>query len=169
VGAGIWANGTAAMTAIREESLVTFEHFFLSIMAHSGGRITVFTASEIAAKVTEGLFSPIMDQMDPIHVGEAWRSMAIGKEYGLRLMTKSRNFDSESLERLVSKYPSHGFVIDRREAANLFRNVRKCNSGEERLVHELGDLAEVPEEVPVVQYLSKEPEQDADTSTEADG
>jgi hypothetical protein len=107
--------------------------------------------------------------MDPIHVGEAWRSMAIGKEYGLRLMTKSRNFDSESLERLVSKYPSHGFVIDRREAANLFRNVRKCNSGEERLVHELGDLAEVPEEVPVVQYLSKEPEQDADTSTEADG
>ena len=119
----------------------------------------MFTGSEIAAQLTDSLFSPITDQIDPVHMGEAWRSMAIGKEYGFRLMRKSRNFDSDGLEKLLVGYPSHGFVIDKVEARTIFRIVRDFTSEELALCEALGDLAEMPEHIPAVQCLSEEPKE----------
>jgi hypothetical protein len=72
--------------------------------------------------------------------------MAIGKEYGIRLMAKSRNFDLGSLERMLGDYPSHGFVIDGREDRTLFLNVRDCKSEEPVLLLALGDIVEGPED-----------------------
>jgi hypothetical protein len=148
---------STALTALRTEAFATFEEFFLSISASTRGRITLHTASEIAAKLTEGLFAPITGQLDPLRMGEALRSMTIGKEYGIRLMAKGRNFNVDSLEQMLSKYPSHGFVIDGSEARTLFLNVRDCTSEESALLQSLGDVAEVPDFEPIVQYLVEEP------------
>lgn len=52
----------------------------------------------------------------------------IALDYGKRL--KSLNVKEKSLERLIGGYPSHGFVIDRSECAELFVNVREPNSHE---------------------------------------
>lgn len=160
---------STALTALRTEAFAAFEEFFLSISASTHGRITVHTASEIAAKLTEGIFAPITGQLDPLRMGEALRSMAIGKEYGIRLMAKSRNFNEDSLERMLRDYPSHGFVIDGREARTLFLNVRDCTSEESALLGALGDIAEVPEVEPMVHYLVEEPgDQNATSTVETD-
>jgi hypothetical protein len=152
---------TSALTALKDEALVAFEHFFISITAKSGGRITVFTGSEIATALTQSLFSPIVEQIDPLHIGEAWRSMAIGKEYGLRLMRKSKNFDTDGLEKILSSYPSHGFVIDKAEAQSLFKNVRDFTEDENALCEALGTVSTVPEHLSVVSWLSEELKEEA--------
>ena len=134
-------------------------------MAKSGGRITVHTASEIAAKLTQSLFSPISEQIDPIHMGEVYRSMAIAREYGRRLMVKSKNFDKDTLDSLISDYPSHGFVIDKEEAAERFKLVRACTEDETILIEELGDYALFPADKPWVRFISDDVEETEDDTT----
>ena len=143
-----------AMSSLHENAQEAFDHFFISVSSRSGGRITVRTASEIAAKLTQALYSPISGQIDPIHMGEVYRSMAIAREYGKRLMQKSKNFNNETLNELISNYPSHGFVIDKEEASEKFRNVRFCTEDEGALVAELGDLAQIALDRPIIKYLS---------------
>ena len=148
-----------ALTALHEKAQLAFEHFFISLSLKSRGRITVRTGSEIAAKLTEGLFAPITKQVDALHVGEAFRSMAIARDYGLRLIKKGRNIRSENLQHLISQYPSHGFVVDQREARQIFRSVRDCTEDENLLIEALEYYAEVPLESTVIDYLTREAEE----------
>ncbi len=143
-----------ALTALYENAQDAFDHFLLSLTTRSGGRITVRTASEVAAKLTEALYSRISGQIDPIHMGEVNRSMAIAKEYGKRLMEKSQNFEDETLQALISSYPSHGFVIDREEAATKFKIVRACTNDELALLEELGSYTLIPSSSPWQKFIS---------------
>lgn len=143
-----------ALTALHENAQDAFDHFLVSLTTRSGGRVTVRTASEVAAKLTEALYSRISEQIDPIHMGEVNRSMAIAKEYGKRLMEKSRNFEEETLQALISSYPSHGFVIDREEADTKFKHVRACTDDEVALLEDLGNYAITPSQSPWVRFLS---------------
>ena len=143
-----------ALTALYENAQDAFDHFLVSLTTRSGGRITVRTASEIAAKLTQALYSPISQQIDPIHMGEVNRSMAIAKEYGKRLMDKGGNFDEDALMSLISGYPSHGFVIDREEASSKFKIVRGCSADEVALLEDLGNFALVPSPSPWVRFIS---------------
>jgi hypothetical protein len=143
-----------ALTALYENAQDAFDHFLISLTTRSGGRITVRTASEVAAKLTQALYSGISEQIDPIHMGEVNRSMAIAKEYGKRLMVKSKNFDDDTLQALISGYPSHTFVIDREEAATKFKIVRACTPDEVALLEDLDSFALTPSAVPWVRFLS---------------
>ena len=51
--------------------------------------------------------------------------MRVAMEYGNRL--NRGNLKEGALARLISGYPSHGFIIDRDEAATLFERVRDVN------------------------------------------
>jgi|SRR5579859_7411568 len=133
-----------ALTALYENAQDAFDHFLISLTTRSGGRITVRTASEVAAKLTQALYAGISEQIDPIHMGEVNRSMAIAKEYGKRLMVKSKNFDEDTLQALISSYPSHSFVIDREEAATKFKVVRACTADEIALLADLENFALTP-------------------------
>lgn len=145
-----------ALTAIYENAQDAFDHFLLSLTASSGGRITVRTASEIAAKLTQALYSPISDQIDPIHMGEVKRSMAIAKEYGIRLLKNSNICTEETLDKLISGYPSHSFVIDREEAATLFKpgTVRECTSDEVALFDDLDNYSLTPTAKGWIKFIS---------------
>lgn len=151
-----------ALTALHENAQEAFDHFLVTLTTRSGGRITVRTASEVAAKLTEALYSPISEQIDPIHMGEVYRSMAIAKEYGTRLIEKSKNCDLRALNSLISDYPSHGFVIDGEEASTLFRNVRNCSPNEAELLHELGSIAHILSDQPILKFISDEIEERSD-------
>jgi hypothetical protein len=155
-----------ALTALHENAQVAFDHFLVTLTTRSGGRITVRTASEVAAKLTQALYAPISEQIDPIHMGEVYRSMAIAKEYGSRLIEKSKNCDLDSLNSLISSYPSHGFVIDGMEARTLFRNVRDCSPDEAELLHELGNVAHILSDQPYLKFISDEIEEKPDASTQ---
>lgn len=82
-------------------------------------------ASDICTKLTTGLFEPIFAQIDPMKLAEMQRATEIAFAYGQRLNEKSLNLRSDGLTRLVTGYPSHGFVIDRKEAKNIFIKVHK--------------------------------------------
>lgn len=146
----------AALTALHEKAFLAFEHFFMRIKADSDGAVTLKTATEIAAKLTSGLFAPIYSHIDPLHVGEAGRAMSIARQYGLRLAKVGKNLRRETLERLISGYSTHGFVIDADEASNLFLQVRNTSEAEQRLLNLMGDSGRLPGATPVVDFLSKQ-------------
>jgi hypothetical protein len=134
----------ASLKALHEKSFSAFEHFFLTIKKKSRGTITLRTATEISAKLTAGLFAPIFQQIDPMHVGEAFRATAISREYGRRLNIGSHNLSEQALDWLIAGYPTHGFVIDRNEATALFENVRGPNATEANLIAILDEAASTP-------------------------
>lgn len=59
------------------------------------------------------------------------RAITIALEYGKRLNDLSNSLaDYDSLRSLVADYPSHSFVIDRKEAGQLFAKVGHPTEGE---------------------------------------
>lgn len=155
----------AALEALKDKAFSSFEEFFLQTTGKSGGRITVKTAAEIAARLVNGLYSPISEQIDPMHIGEAARAMKIANNYGIRLLFKTDNYHKDTLDILTTGYPSHSFVIDRQEAKLIFKNVREPNDLEAMLPESMGiagrrpkplDLTRAPRPEDVFSFLNKE-------------
>lgn len=98
-----------------------------------GGRLSTKLAGEFASAMAVGLVAPLYAQIDPNRLGELQRAMRIAHEYGARLNRYSNNLKTDALERLVAGYPSHSFVIDRKEAKELFTNVSAPTQEEQDL------------------------------------
>lgn len=145
-----------AIETIEEKAFDLFESCFLKLKGRSGGRITLKTATELASKLAIGVVSPIMQQIDPMHVGEVNRAMKIGMEYGERLSKFSHNTKEGALSYLTNGYPSHEFVIDLEEAKDLFENVRGPHEEEKNLINLLGyGIREPNNDSPVFFYISE--------------
>lgn len=69
----------AALKTLRDQAFATFEQYMLQIKEHSLNLITFKTATEIATRMVVGLYGPIFSQIDPMHIGEVSRSMAIAR------------------------------------------------------------------------------------------
>jgi hypothetical protein len=113
----------SAMESLASASFDLFEQHMLALKTKSGGRISFRLASELAAQLTAGLFAPIYAQINPDIIGSDQRDLNIAIEYGDRLADVSKNPKQGTVSRLVTHYPSHDFVIDDEETAQLFRNV----------------------------------------------
>jgi hypothetical protein len=145
-----------AFSALQSKSEEAFSDFALSIKARSG--VTYKTAADIASKLTGSLFGHIYQQIEVMHVGEAARAMKIAEEYGQRLDRVTDNLRGGALSTLIASYPSHGFVIDMKEAQTLFKQVRELSEKERELCDELGTLARDPNsKLQPVYYLSDPP------------
>lgn len=150
----------SAIEALEKKSFDLFESCFLNLKSRSGGRITLKTATEMASKLAIGTVSPIVAQIDPMHVGEVSRAMNIGLEYGSRLAKTSKNTFDNTLQKLANSYPSHGFVIDREEAKELFENVRTPTDKEYELLNLLAHVSKIPnQEQTYFIYLSDQLEE----------
>jgi hypothetical protein len=134
----------AALTALQGKAYLAFEEFFLQTEHRSQGAITVKTAGDIALRLATGLFAPLYAQVDPFHVGEAARAMQIADQYGQRLVDIGANVDPDSLNHLATHYPSHGFVIDKREAESIFEDVREPTAAQAELAEAIGTHAYFP-------------------------
>lgn len=117
-----------AISAIRTFSFEYFSDHLLQLKENSGYTISTRIAADIASTMAIGLFSPIMNQIDPVKLGEIQRSMNIAYEYGKRL-AKSE----DTIRKLTTDYPSHSFVIDFDEAKELLPNVRLANDLENEI------------------------------------
>lgn len=148
-----------AFSALQSKAEEAFADFALSIKARSGGSVTYKTAADIASKLTGSMFSHIYQQIEVMHVGEAARAMKIAEEYGMRLDLVADNLkSSEALSTLIASYPSHGFVIDMKEAQSLFKRVRELSDKERALCDVLGGVARNPNsKLEPVYYLSDPP------------
>ncbi len=101
----------------------TFKHTLIDIKL--GGGLSTSIAAKIATDLTVGAYAPIYAQIDPSRVGETQRANMIAFSYGVRLSSKSKNLKHDALVSLLNGYPSHSFVIDRKEARQLFVNVSR--------------------------------------------
>ncbi len=126
-------NITQAINSLATRSINTWREILIDFKAGSRGQITTKLASEIAANLTVGLYDKIYAQIDPAQLGQIERSMNIASDYGKRLAKKTKNVKDEAIDKLISGYPSHSFVIDREEAQELFNIVRNPNELEEKL------------------------------------
>lgn len=148
-----------SIETLEEKAFELFEDCFLKLKMRSGGRITLKTASEFANNLAIGVMSPIVAQIDPMHIGEVSRAMKIGYEYGARLSEVSKNCKEETLNRLTYTYPSHGFVIDRQEAELMFHSVREPNRTEIELIEAFENLVLDPSSESMIGYVSSPKEE----------
>lgn len=117
-----------ALNYMQAQAMSAFRAYLIELKTDAG--LSTRMAAEIASKLATGLFSPVYSQIDPVKLGELQRSIEVAYAYGQRLSRKSQNLKPGALDKLVSKYPSHGFVIDRSEARELFEKVRKPEDDE---------------------------------------
>ena len=93
-------------------------------------RLSIKLASEAASQIAVGAFAPIFSQIDPLRLGEIQRATEIAFKYGNLLKVKFDNLQEFGVITLISGYPSHAFVIDRKEATTIFKNVRQPDTDE---------------------------------------
>lgn len=112
-----------AVTYLQTQSMSAFRNYLIELTQDTG--LSTRVASDIASKLTSGLFEPIVSQVDPIKLAEMQRATEIAFHYGIRLNEKSNNMREGGMQKLVTGYPSHGFVIDRKEARSIFIKVER--------------------------------------------
>ncbi|AZZ94667.1 SppA protein [Hahella sp. KA22] len=110
-----------AINALQNQVLESFRTYLFDI--RTGSRIRTKTAAELAISLADGFVAPIAARIDPLTLGSHQRAMQIAYDYGERLGKMADSLKPNALVRLVSTYPSHGFVIDRKEAGELFNQV----------------------------------------------
>nr|WP_313404826.1 hypothetical protein [Pseudomonas sp.] len=151
---------------LRKQTYSAFEDFMYSTRARTG--ISTKMAAEISAKLAGSVFQPVYGQIDPIRLGEIFRANTVGFEYGKRLETDSRNLKANALLGLITGYPAHSFVIDRKEAGTLFERVRPPDEREIKLLSNLYTLLPQLSDDLIFNWNSKEIEvQHADQQPEA--
>jgi hypothetical protein len=129
---------TQALDILERRSKSLFKQHFNQLRLDSELGLTTRTAVEVASTITTGLLSEIYAQIDPMRLGEVERLMGITAAYGERLA--KYNLKEGALARLLAGYPSHGFVIDRCEAEELYRVVTVPKSS----LKELGEWVRSP-------------------------
>lgn len=138
---GSGLNLMQALSTLNKRTYSLFEDCLLKIKVGSGGQLTTKSATEVATKMAVGVYSEIYRQIDPVRLGEIDRAINIAFDYGKRL---DGNLKQEALASLVVGYPSHGFVIDREEAEELFDAVRPPDNAEAALADYLSDCLDEP-------------------------
>ncbi|GAB3430803.1 Clp protease/crotonase-like domain-containing protein [Niabella aquatica] len=123
-----------SLYSLNENLLGFFEAHFFQLKRNSGNTITTKTAAHIACELSAGLITPISGQIDPIKLGEVQRAIKIAEAYGERLAPDNRR-QRQLIQKLISEYPSHSFVIDIEEAKEIFGNLRDVNDEEVELEH----------------------------------
>lgn len=125
-----------AVSASFRHVMYAFRYALVDI--RRGTRISTRLAGEFATNIAASVAAPLYSQIDPHRVGEMQRAITIAIEYGTRLNEGSGSLKSiNSLYDLVTSYPSHSFVIDRKEAGNLFKNVGHPSELETRICETL--------------------------------
>jgi hypothetical protein len=114
-----------AVESLQTLALHHFEYAFKELRFSEELSFTTKLAADIAKSMAVGLFEPVYAQIDPMRVGEYDRAKRIASEYATRL--GKGNLKEGALHRLVEGYPAHGFVIDKKEARELFTVVEEPN------------------------------------------
>jgi hypothetical protein len=120
--------------------------------ARQGLKLPQKLAGEVASELASGLLAPLYSQIDPLRLGEMQRAMAITLEYGMRLDGHSSNLKAGALNRLVVAYPAHEFVIDRKEARELFKKVSALSDSESAACQQLWGSIGVPASDPTGEF-----------------
>lgn len=147
---------TQALAVALEHAQKSFSDSLMQMRAKF--RFSTKMAGELATQLARGTVEPLYAQIDPNRIGEMQRAIQIAHEYGQRLNVRSKILTDGALKKLVAGYPSHSFVIDRKEAKELFKKVSPLTPYEAEIVKYLWVM--MREESEVAEIL--EPSSDTD-------
>lgn len=141
-----------ALEIVMQHAQSAFRQAMLDIRL--GARLSTKLAGEFASNIAVGIAGPLYAQIDPNRLGEMQRAMKITHEYGMRLNIYASNLKSGALNKLVAGYPSHSFVIDRKEAKDLFNSVGPMTKEENNISQTLwSDLSTETDFGPLVLHV----------------
>ena len=126
-----------ALEQLLQYSLDSFDAIVRLLLQNTPMDIT--HAIEHAKPLFASIVSPLYQQIDPHELGESSRYLAEIEEYAVRVMTRwsYKNKDGDEIQqivrRLVWEYPSHGFVIDLKEAQDIGLNAKPLDSEYEEI------------------------------------
>lgn len=114
-------NPAKAIDQLRRFSMETFDLAVRMILARSD--LDHDSACDHAIDFVKATTGQLFSGVEAIKLGEYSRALAVGKEYGSRLLERYGKFsDSDRrkvLDKLVEGYPSHDFIIDYTELKGL--------------------------------------------------
>lgn len=147
-----------ALKVLRRETFSQLEEMTLALIARSDGQISLKMATDTAVATTTAVMAELYKQLPPSELSTQERDLNIAKEYGTRLVKRSKICSEETINKLVQEYPSHGFVIDASEIRELFHNVDYIDSATGQVVKDMGSSAIIPraDKEPFVDLLSNE-------------
>jgi len=125
------SSGLDIMQAVQAVTFHTQDAFHRVMVGTRNLGLSTRLCAEFAAALASGIAAPLIGQIDPIRLGEMQRATRVAFEYGQRLNDYTHNLQEDALETLISAYPSHSFVIDRKEAGQLFHRVHPLTSEEQ--------------------------------------
>ena len=112
-----------AINFLEDRVIEQFRRYLIDVKFGSG--VSTRLSADIAAKLVHAVIEPIANQIDPVKIGEHQRAIGIAQQYGELLNEMTKSLKQGALTTLIAGYPSHGFVIDRKEAAKLFNHIYK--------------------------------------------
>lgn len=131
-------DGYRSVDYILEYALHTQNVVVNRMLDRTAARMPLPSIIEHANSFIHHIVSPIASQILPLDFGGWGRTLDIGRDYAIRLLTRYARMDDTTARiiayNLVYSYPHHGFIIDIDEAATLGLNVRAMD-------HEYYDLA----------------------------
>jgi len=113
----------SAFEALSRETFDIFSSTMINIKRASGNLISFKLAADISWRMTAEVMSPIFGQLNPDIIGSDHRDLSVAIAYGERLEKRYQNPKPDTVQHLVTNYPSHDFIIDRDEALTLFERV----------------------------------------------
>lgn len=115
----------SSFDALADASFEVYERLMINISVKSRGNVSFKLASELSATMASTMMTPVYAQINPEIVGAENRDLDIAYAYGTRLTAVSGNAGVETVFNLIHGYPSHDFIIDAKEAGELFNNVEQ--------------------------------------------
>ncbi len=131
-----------SMNFINEQMRRSFAETLVDI--RMGSRLTTKLCGDFATKIATSIAKPLYSQIDPQRLGELQRAMKITSQYGFRLKERSNSITEDGLNKLVTSYPEHGFVIDKEEAREIFSTVTDTDEHEEAIMKLFNELFMAP-------------------------
>lgn len=134
-------NPFKTLEQLRDFSLETLDSATKMIVVRSG--LDLNDSLEHAIRFVQATTKPLFAKLDPATLGVYSRALAIGSEYGDRLLSRSTDWDKERreqvLDKLVRGYPTHDYIIDYTEMKDMGFSVALFAENERKSVDALLD------------------------------
>lgn len=132
-------NPFKTLEQLRDFSLETLDSATRMIAGRSG--LDLNDSLEHAIRFVQATTTPLFAKLDPATLGAYSRALAIGSEYGDRLLSRSTDWDKnrreQVLDKLVRGYPTHEYIIDYTEMKDMGFSVALFDENERESVDAL--------------------------------
>ena len=137
-------NGYKALQQAQNHALENLDSAIRLFMIRIGNRMKLQNIIKIAIDFSASTSGPLYEKIDPKSIEEYARDLNVSQQYGIKILTSHMGWEYEKankvIHQMVYNYPSHSFIIDTAELAELGFKVESPDSETECLMNEAVDI-----------------------------